>query len=216
MGQLGAERRGLMKYQRVLRLPCDDIRSGIGFKATLDKALRQLLEGLFKAADGFRIEFGDHTGGHLRAIITRGPQKIEVEGCYGQNSSFAEGKKVQFVSYTVHVEGGFGGQRSENATENAETIGKIVGVVLSVMLVCAILSPLLRKSGKFMLLLPVLAVLVYGGKVFGARVGRTLASGTSGGGSQEGVSGNEKGQVDAVWKRLIHAIESVTEQYPTA
>src|SRR5205814_1289666 len=85
MGQLGGERRGLMKYQRVLRLPCDDIRSGIGFKATLDKALKQLLEGLFKAADGFRIEFGNHTGGHLRAIIRGGGESIEVEGCYGQN-----------------------------------------------------------------------------------------------------------------------------------
>src|SRR3954470_4569984 len=101
MGQLGGERRALMQYQRVLRLPCDDIRSGIGFKATLDKALRQLLEGLFKAVDGFSVEFGDHTGGHLRAIISRGAQKIEVEGCYGQNSSYGDGTKKPFVSYTV-------------------------------------------------------------------------------------------------------------------
>src|SRR5688572_9620470 len=86
-----------MRYQRVLRLPCDNIRSGIGFKATLDTALKQLVEKLFKPSDGFNVELGDHTGGHLRAVITRGSERFEVEGCYGQNSSFAEGKKVAFV-----------------------------------------------------------------------------------------------------------------------
>jgi len=203
-----------MKYQRVLRLPCDDIRSGIGFKATLDKALKQLLEGLFKASDGFRIEFGDHTGGHLRAIIRGGGQSIEVEGCYGQNSSFAEGKKVQFVSYTVRAQGGAGkSQASENATENAEVIGKIAGVVLAVAIACAILSSLMSKSAKFIYALPVFIAAVYAGKLLGAKAGRTLASGAS----EQGFSGKEKGPADAtVWKRLIHAIESVTEQYPTA
>src|SRR5688500_9557045 len=105
-----------MVYQRVLRLPCDNIRSGIGFKATLDAALKQLVEGLFKASEGFKIELGDHTGGHLRAVITRGVEKFEVEGCYGQNSAFAEGKKVSFVSYTVRAESGTGtGAASANS-----------------------------------------------------------------------------------------------------
>ena len=217
MGQLGGERRGVMNYQRVLRLPCDDIRSGIGFKATLDKALKQLVEGLFKAADGFRIEFGDHTGGHLRAIIRRGVQEIEVEGCYGQNSAFTEGKKVQFVSYTVRARGGLGSaQGSENAPENAEVIGKIAGVVLSVAIVCAIMSSLMSKSAKFIYALPVFAAAVYAGKLLGAKAGRTFARGMSGGANDQGLSGKDKSQAEAVWKRLIHAIEGVTSGYPTA
>ena len=202
-----------MRYQRVLKLPCDDIRSGIGFKATLDLALKQLVESLFKAADGFKIEFGDHTGGHLRAVISRGVQTIEVEGCYGQNSSFTDGKKVQFVSYTVRAETGSEKARgTDNTSENTEVIGKIAGVVLSVALSCAIMSPLLRKSGKFILLLPLFAALVYGGKILGAKAARILAGGTGASGS----SGGDSGQSDAVWKRLIYAIESVTNSYPTA
>jgi hypothetical protein len=180
-------------------------------------ALKQLVEGLFKAADGFKIELGDHTGGHLRAIITRGVQKIEVEGCYGQNSSFAEGKKVAFVSYTVRAEGELGTTgRSENAAENAEVIGKIAGVVLSVTLVCAIMSSLLSKSAKFIYCLPIFAAAVYAGKLLGAKAARTLANGTESGASDHALSGKDKSQADAVWKRLIHAIESVTSGYPTA
>ena len=203
-----------MVYQRVLRLPCDNIRSGISLKATLDAALKQLLEALFKPSDGFKIELGDHTGGHLRAIITQGEQKIEVEGCYGQNSSFAEGKKVSFVSYTVRAEGAFGeAKRSANAGENAEVIGKIAAVVISVALSCALMSSLLHKSGKFIFCLPVFVAMVYGAKLLGAKVARTLV-GATGGDATPG--GKNNAQANAVWKRLIHAIESVTSGYPTA
>lgn len=216
MGQLGAERRGLMQYQRVLRLPCDDIRSGIGFKATLDKALRQLLEGLFRTSDGFRVQLDDHTGGHLRAVITHGSRKIEVEGCYGQNSSFVDGKKKPFVSYTVRVLSGHGTtQGSENSAETAEVIGKIAGVVLSVAIVCVIMSSLFSKSAKFIYALPVFVAAVYAGKLLGARAGRTLAGGALSSPLDQSSSSNNKAQGDAVWKRLIHAIESVTSAYPT-
>src|SRR5688572_27358987 len=130
ISQSGGERPRIMRYQRVLRLPCDNIRDGISLKATLDAALKQLVEVLFKPADGFRIELGDHTGGHLRAIITRGAEKFEVEGCYGQNSTFTEGKKVSFVSYTVRAEGVLGPDdrstnRNTNTDEYADLIGKI-------------------------------------------------------------------------------------------
>ena len=203
-----------MKYQRVLRLPCDDIRSGIGFKATLDVALKQLLEKLFKASDGFKIELGDHTGGHLRAIITRGEEKIEVEGCYGQNSTFAEGKKVSFVSYTVRVEAAIGNAGpSASASENAELIGKITGVVLSVALSCAIMSPLMHKSGKFIYLLPIFIALVYGGKLLGAKAASIVVGATQ---NSATPSTANTTQASPVWKRLIHAIESVTDGYPTA
>ncbi|HTD85064.1 MAG TPA: hypothetical protein VK850_00680 [Candidatus Binatia bacterium] len=203
-----------MHYQRVLRLPCDDIRSGIGFKATLDAALKQLLEALFKASDGFKIEFGDHTGGHLRAIIKRGDEKIEVEGCYGQNSRFDEDKKVSFVSYTVRADAAVGSAGpSANTSENAEMIGKIAGVVVSVALSCAIMSPLMHKSGKFILLLPIFIALVYAGKLLGVRAARTIVGATQ---SKPASSGKDASQASAVWKRLIHAIESVTDNYPTA
>ena len=200
-----------MVYQRVLRLPCDNIRSGIGFKATLDAALKQLVEGLFKASEGFKIELGDHTGGHLRAVITRGVEKFEVEGCYGQNSAFAEGKKVSFVSYTVRAESGTGtGAASANSCENAEVIGKIAGVVVTVGLSCGTMSSLLQKSGKFICLLPLIVGLILGGKWLGAKAGRIVACGTT------GSSRPEIGHVGTMWKRLVHAIESVTSSYPTA
>ena len=201
-----------MKYQRVLRLPCDNIRDGISLKATLDAALKQLLEALFKSSDGFKIELGDHTGGHLRAIIKRGEETIEVEGCYGQNSSFTDGKKVSFVSYTVRAEAAFGAaaSRSENNGESAETIGKIAGVVLAVALSCAIMSPLLHKSGKFIYTLPIFIALVYAGRLLGIKAARIAVGATQGSGSQS------TNYASTTWKRLIHAIESVTSAYPTA
>lgn len=206
-----------MVYQRVLRLPCDNIRSGIGFKATLDLALKQLLEKMFKASDGFKIELGEHTGGHLRAIITRGPQRFEVEGCYGQNSAFEEGKKVAFVSYTVRAETALGGaDQTTNTNESAELIGKIAGVVLSVALACALMSPLLQKSGKFIYCLPLFIAMVFGGKLLGAKAGRTFANATQGGTTDRTSPGQDMTQARAVWKRLIHALESVTSGYPTA
>ncbi|HKQ40649.1 MAG TPA: hypothetical protein VJ063_21455 [Verrucomicrobiae bacterium] len=204
-----------MRYQRVLRLPCDNIRSGISLKATLDAALKQLLEALFKSSDGFKIQLGDHTGGHLRAIITRGEEKIEVEGCYGQNSNFADGKKVSFVSYTVRAEAvlGSGNSGPVNPSENAEVIGKIAGVVLSVALSCAVISSLLHKSGKFIFCLPIFVAFIYAGKLLGVRVARTFVGATQG---STAISSKGTAQASPVWKRLIHAIETVTSGYPTA
>lgn len=202
-----------MRYQRVLRLPCDDYRNGISLKATLDTALKQLVETLFKASDGFKIELGDHTGGHLRAIITRGPQKFEVEGCYGQNSTFAEGKKVAFVSYTVRAEAALGpGERAAGTSENAEAIGKIAGVVIAVALACALMSPIL-KSSKFIYCVPVIAAAAFGGKWLGVKAARIVMGATQG---SSAASGGDKAQANAAWKRLTHAIESVTSMYPTA
>jgi hypothetical protein len=205
-----------MRYQRVLRLPCDDIRSGIGFKATLDSALKQLVEVLFKPSDGFKIELGDHTGGHLRAIITRGTQKFEVEGCYGQNSTFAEGKKVSFVSYTVRAESELGSTGpAASADENAEVTGKIAGFVLSLVLACALMAPLL-KTAKFIYCVPVLVAAAYAGRWFGVKAARTLAVAMRSYGADHASSGKDMSLASAVWKRLIHAIESVTSKYPTA
>lgn len=200
-----------MRYQRVLRLPCDNIRSGIGFKASLDTALKQVLEAIFKASDGFKIELGDHTGGHLRAIITYGVEKYEVEGCYGQNSTFDEGKKVSFVSYTVRAEGGAGASdQSANANESADLLGKIGGLVIALLLACALMSPIL-KSAKFIYCLPVLAVAAYAGRHFGVKLARTIV-----GASQVSSKSNDKVPASTTWKRLTHAIESVTSDYPTA
>jgi len=214
MSQSGPNGRCIMKYQRVLRLPCDNIRDGISFKATIDGALKQLLETLFKTSDGFKIELGDHTGGHLRAIISRGEEKIEVEGCYGQNSRFDEGKKVSFVSYTVRVEAAFrGAGPSATTSENADLIGKIVGVVIAVAVGCAVMSPLLHKSGKFIFCLPIFIALAYAGKLFGLKAARTVVGATQGSANP---SGGNASQSSAVWKRLIHAIERVTDGYPTA
>jgi len=208
---LGPSGRSLMVYQRVLRLPCDNIRSGIGFKATLDAAIKQVLEAIFKASDGFKIELGDHTGGHLRAIITHGAEKFEVEGCYGQNSAFTDGKKVSFVSYTVRAESVAGAsQRPANATENAELFGKIGGVVIALLLACALMSPML-KSAKFIYCLPVLALAAYAGRYFGVKFARTIV-----GASKVSSASNEKVPASVTWKRLTHAIESVTSNYPTA
>lgn len=200
-----------MRYQRVLRLPCDNIRSGIGFKATLDAALKQLLEAMFKPAAGFKIDFGDHTGGHLRAIITRGSETFEVEGCYGQNSTFADDKKVAFVSYTIRAEGATRpGDQPASGFEGAELIGKVAGVVVAVALVCLLMSPMLKTS-KFIFCLPVIAAAAYAGKWLGVKAARTVAGATQGGSSDQTSS-----QASAMWKRLTHAIESVTSRYPTA
>ena len=212
MIQLGPEWPLLMRYQRVLRLPCDNIRSGIGFKATLDLALKQLVEALFKPSAGFKIEFGDHTGGHLRAVITRGAEKFEVEGCYGQNSTFADDKKVPFVSYTVRAEVVLGANnQAANVGEGAELIGKVAGVVIAVALVCALMSPILKTS-KFIFCLPVIAAAAYGGKWLGIKAVRIVVGATQGGGTSE----QSSAQAGAMWKRLTHAIESVTSSYPTA
>jgi hypothetical protein len=202
-----------MRYQRVLRLPCDDIRSGIGFKATLDVALKQLVEGLFKSSEGFKIELGDHTGGHMRALITRGEEKFEVEGCYGQNSSFAEGKKVAFVSYTVRAEVLGGGNGDSQASESAELLGKVAGVVIAVALACALLSPIL-KSSKFIYCIPVLAAAGYAGRCLGIKAARIVAGATQGNAGAS--SGGDKTQAVAMWKRLTRGIESVTDGFPTA
>jgi hypothetical protein len=201
-----------MRYQRVLKLPCDNIRSGISLKATLDAALKQLVEALFKTSDGFSIELGDHTGGHLRAVITRGTEKFEVEGCYGQNSTFAGDKKVPFVSYTIRVETALGpNERTRATSENAELIGKVAGVVAAVALACLLMAPLL-KSSKFLYCMPILAAAAYGGRWLGVKTARTLAGATQAHSSTAG----DQGQAGAMMKRLTRAIESVTSQYPTA
>ena len=212
MSQLGPEWPLAMRYQRVLRLPCDNIRSGISLKATLDLALKQLVEALFKSSNGFKIEFGDHTGGHLRAVITRGTEKFEVEGCYGQNSTFVDDKKVPFVSYTVRAEAVLGANdQAASTSEGAELIGKIAGVVIAVALVCALMSPILKTS-KFIFCVPVIAAAAYGGKLLGIKAVRILVGATQGSGTSEASSA----QAGAMWKRLTHAIESVTSSYPTA
>jgi hypothetical protein len=212
MSQLGPERLLAMRYQRVLRLPCDNIRNGISLKATLDLALKQLVEALFKPSNGFKIEFGDHTGGHLRAVITRGAEKFEVEGCYGQNSTFVDDKKVPFVSYTVRAEAALGANDPVASTsEGAELIGKVAGVVIAVALVCVLMSPVLKTS-KFVFCLPLIAAAAYGGKLLGIKAVRILVGATQGGGT----NAQSSAQGGAMWKRLTHAIESVTSSYPTA
>ena len=94
-------------YQRILKLPCGDVREGVGLKDMLDAALKQLMAGICKPADGFDVKVGTDSDGHLQATITRGPHKMELQGRYGQNTIFKDGAKACFVSYTVHAESAF-------------------------------------------------------------------------------------------------------------
>jgi hypothetical protein len=206
-----------MVYKRILRLPCDDVRSGIGFKSTLDAGLRQLMTVLFKPADGFKVDLRDDTGGHFHAIVTRGRHKIDIEARYGQNRVLADGKQASFVSYSVHAEAELGaGERGETANENAEVIGRVVGVVLAVGVVCGFLGWIFESVGRFVLSVPVVAALVYAGRKFGGRAGRAVAGQFQGGSGSGAPSGNDLAKAKAVWARLTEALNTVTSGYPTA
>jgi hypothetical protein len=206
----------IMVYQRILRLPCDDIRSGLGFKSSLDAGLRQLMDVLFKAADGFKVELRDDTGGHFWAIVRRGAHKIEVEGRYGQNSVLKDGEKARFVSYTVRAETKVGtSDRGESGGDNFEVIGRIAGVVLSVAAVCGLMTTI-EKTRVFFLLIPVFVGIVWAGKWLGARVGRLLANEIRRRASHGALSGKDMSQADAIWKRLTSALNTVTSGYPVA
>src|SRR5437867_4829003 len=78
-------------YQRILRLPCGDVREGTGFKDMLDAALKQVTDAICKSADGFNVKLGQDLNGQLQATITRGAHKIELRGRYGQNTVFKDG-----------------------------------------------------------------------------------------------------------------------------
>jgi hypothetical protein len=206
-----------MVYKRILKLPCDDVRSGIGFKSTLDAGLRQLMTVLFKPADGFKVDLRDDTGGHFHAIVTRGSHKIDIEARYGQNRVLAEGKQASFVSYTVHAEAELGtGGRSETASENAEVIGRIVGVMLAVGLVTAFLGWIFASVGRFVLMVPVVAGLVYAGRKLGGKVGRAVARHFQAGSGNGAAPGKDVTQAKAAWERLTNALNTVTGDYPTA
>jgi hypothetical protein len=202
-----------MLYQRVLKLPCDDIRSGIAFKSTLDAGLKQLVTVLFKPADGFKIQFRDDTGGHLWAVVTRGEHTIEVEGRYGQNSSFAEGKKVSFVSYTIRAETGVGTMRAtENGCENVELLGKIIGVVLSVVVAYAICSRINNKTAMLIFAVPIFAAMIFAGRWLGRRTARMIVGQIQ----SSAAAGSDMAQAKAIWQRLTSGIDTVTSGYPTA
>jgi hypothetical protein len=217
MIQLGRDGHLAMVYQRVLKLPCDDVRSGIGFKSTLDAGLRQLVNGLFKASEGFKIQFRDDTGGHLWAIVTRGAHKMELEGRYGQNSSFSDGKKQLFVSYTIRAETAAGGKASsgESVNETVELFGKVGGVVLSVVIAYAICSRINNKTAMLILALPIFGAMIYAGIWAGRKAARMIAGQMSGAGNGA-LSDADAAQAKAAWQRLTNGIDSVTDGYTTA
>ena len=206
-----------MVYKRILKLPCDDVRSGIGFKSTLDAGLRQLMTVLFKPSDGFKVDLRDDTGGHFHAIVTRGNHKIDIEARYGQNRVMAEGKQANFVSYSVHAEDELGGGgRGQGTNESGEVIGRIVGVMLAVGVVSAFLGWIMEGVGRFVLALPIVAALVYAGRKFGGRLGRTVASRFQSSSGVGTLSPKDKAQAHAIWERLTNALNTVTGDYPTA
>src|SRR5438093_10025865 len=152
-------------YQRILKLPCGDVREGVGLKDMLDAALKQLMAGICKPADGFDVKVGKDSDGHLQATITRGPHKMELQGRYGQNTIFKDGAKACFVSYTVHAESAFSTLgRVENAGETFVVLGRIAGVMLGVFAVCAIVKYGFERARMVAYSIPIFVGIVYAGK----------------------------------------------------
>lgn len=201
-------------YQRILKLPCGDVREGIGLKEMLDSALKQVLTAICKPGDGFKVKVAEDSGGHLQATIIRGAHKIEVQGRYGQNTIFKDGAKASFVSYTVRAEGGVSTlDRAENAGESFAVLGKIAGVVLGAFLVCCFMK-WMDKARVIVYSIPVFVGIVYAGKWLGEKVGRTLADVIEGKATSHVLAGEDVTKAKAIWERLTNSITSVTSSYP--
>jgi hypothetical protein len=202
-------------YQRILKLPCGDVREGASLKTTLDTAVKEVLATICKPADGFKLKVAQDDSGHLQATITRGAHKIEVQGRYGQNTVFKDGGKASFVSYTVRAEAGLATlDRAENAGESLEGLGKIGGVVLAIVAVCALLSWMVRKLGLIIYSVPIFILIVYAGKWAGGKAGRAVANRIQERATNRVLSGDEIEKADAVWERLTNGITTVTSSYP--
>lgn len=203
-------------YQRILKLPCGDVREGVGLKEMLDSALKQVVSAICEPGDGFKVKVAEDSGGHLQATIMRGGHKIELQGRYGQNSIFKDGAKASFVSYTVRAESGVATlDRAENVGEGFAVIGKIAGVVLGVFLVCCFMKWMMEKARLIVYSLPLFAGIVYGGKLLGERVGRMVANAIEGEATTRILAGEDFAKAHAIWERLTNSIDSVTSSYPT-
>lgn len=202
-------------YQRILKLPCGDVREGRSLKTTLDTALKEVLDATCKRGDGFKVKVKEDESGHLQATITRGAHKIEVQGRYGQNTVFKEGGKASFVSYTVRAEAGLSSlDRAENAGESLELWGKIGGVVVSCGGICAVLAWMTEKYGFVVYSIPIFILVVYAGKWIGGKVGRELANRIQTHATNRVQGSEEVAKAEAVWHRLTNGITTVTSSYP--
>ncbi len=202
-------------YQRILRLPCGDIREGVGLKDMLDSALKQVTTAICKSADGFKVNLGNDSSGQLQATIMRGAHKIELQGLYGQNTIFKDGAKASFVSYTVRAESAFSPlDRIENAGEGFVVLGRIAGVMLGVFAVCAVVKYGFERVRMVVYSIPVFLGIVYAGKWLGEKAARWIVGAIQTQVATAVLPGQDVAKAEAAWQRLTDSIDAVTSSYP--
>ena len=200
----------LQVYRRVLQLPCDDLRSGLGIKDTLDLGLKQLIASVFRPSEGFKIRYSDEENGQLHATVSRGAHTIQVQGRYGQNTVFAGERKSSFISYTIRAEGALSTlSRAENASDLIVMYGRFTGAAL---LAAVVLTLLLIVTGEVHIAL-IMGALV-GGQWLGAKVGQRIAQHLEARAENHSIDTEELQCAEAVWEHFTHSITGITSAYP--
>jgi hypothetical protein len=202
----------LQVYQRVLQLPCDDLRSGLGIKATLDMGLKQVIASVFRPSDGFKVQCAEDEGGQLQATISRGVHNIQLQGRYGQNTLFSGEKKSSFISYTIRAEGTLSASNhAEHAGHPMVKYGRITGA--AVLAAAALALFLIAKIKAHNIPIIIIGVLV-GGQWLGGKVGQRIAQRLEARAENHSVNKDELETARAVWEHFTSSIAETTSAYP--
>ena len=203
-------------YQRILQLPCDDLRSGMSLKSTLDTELKQVIGRTFKPAEGFKVDVGSDDAGQLTATVSRGVHTIQLQGRYGQNSVYAAGgQQASFISYTIRAEGSFSNlDRAEFMGWNLVLLARITGALGAAALVIIAMVLIPHSLDFFAHSAPLVAMALVGGQWLGARIGRNLANRLEAHAETSPRATAQWELADATWQRLTSGISSAITGYP--
>ena len=199
----------LQVYQRILQLPCDDLRSGRGIKDTLDLSLKQLIGTVFCPERGFKVQYGSDDNGQLEATISRGVHKIQLQGRYGQNTVFSGEKKSSFISYTIRAEGTLSTLNRAENSRRPVMFGRVAGATV-LAAVAVIVLWMSRMEGHRV---PAIICALLAGQWLGGKVAQRIAQQLEARAEDRTVDIQELERAKAVWTVFTSNVTEITSAY---
>jgi hypothetical protein len=204
----------LFSYQRVLKIPADDLAAGFSHKTQLDDQIKQGLASVLPSEAKLDCQIIGDAPGNLSATIVRDGQTISVTGRYGQNTFFTGGRKTSFVSYSIRAElVSTTLEQMDALGEQSILWGKIIGaVVVPLPLIWAIFA----FADKWGLLIIWVLPLVLGVKLgiwCGGKAGESLARRLENRVHNQSVESGAADETASLWKRLTNQLETISGRY---
>ena len=204
----------LFSFERVLKIPCDDLAAGLVRKTLIDEQIKNGLVSLSGNGAELGCKVAEDPAGGLTATMTRGGYTIALVGRYGQNTVFVKGRKASFLSYSIRAEfSAAATDRTAVLGDHLILAGRVVGAVTVPLPVFWAMSFIVDKTGMLIVwVLPLLLATLFG-LWCGGKVGESLALRLENRAYNRSVAGREAEQVEALWKRLTEQLDRISDGY---